>query len=378
MRYLILAFALGLILKPLQAGNGSPQKESAISLSCAAYGEVNLGTSFWAAGGAGLADTTNPEALLYNPAWSASRKQLILGGGAFHSGMELGYSFTYPLQPVAVSIQSQFLFPTYLMAASRYSSYLFQAGYRLLYATNSKYEQDFILNNVHHQGVTYEANYVHDFFIGVNRKINRQLSLGAQAGLALLTASVRSQEDLLADAVGTGWHVRFGLLYQPSKSLSLALTYRHLSPIDYQYSMKKDTILAPDGYEYTLRSPEFFTFGTTLRPAANVRISMRMRYEHSTNDTQSPNRLQLSAGVHLHFSPKWSAAVGAFTLGDLPGSKHFEDVVFLTAGISRQILENLKLELSVLSSHFTSDFAQDTNQLDQTRIMMGMQFYLKN
>lgn len=376
LRVVILAFLLILVIKPLQAQNW-PSQQNTATITVSPDAEVNLGTSFWAAAGAGFADTTNPEALLYNPALPLSYKHLIISGGILHSGMEIGYSFEDPIAPVKVSIEPQFLDPNYLMAASRYHSFLFQGGYRLLYSTQLKYEQDFILNNVHYFGTSYETDNVHELFVGINRAMNHQLSIGAQAGIAFLTASVRNRDDLLASAVGNGFHFRLGLLYQPVNAFSLALTYRHLSSIDYQYSIKKVALLTPDSRKYTLTFPDFYALGMTLLPNPEVNISLRIRYEYYS-ESHSDNRLQIGAGIRFNLPKKWALDIGAFTLGDLPGSNHFEDVIFLTTGLSRFILPNIKFELSGLTSHFTSDFSDVTRQFDQTRILFGMQLYLKN
>jgi hypothetical protein len=350
-------------------------EKNTYSFERAANGEVNLGTELWAAGGAGLANSSNPEALLYNPAWRSSQKQLVIGGGGFRLGMDCGYSFADPMAPVQVSIASRFVFPGYLMGVSRYRSLLFQGGYRQLYNTAYRFKQDYILNNVAYKETVYENTVVNDFFVGLNFAPNNRLSVGAQVGFALLQSSLRGEEDSLATATGVGLHVRLGLIHHLGRTAALAFTYDRLSTITYQYSTEGESPFTPGSYSYSIHFPEYYTLAFSLFPGGHTIVSFRLRYEHPSY-AKEKDRMQLGGGIRFGIGSKATVGLGAFTLGALPGNDHFEDVIFLTAGFTWQMLPILRLSFSVLTSHFTSDLSDRTQQLDQTRLLTGMQLRL--
>ncbi|NOX89403.1 MAG: hypothetical protein GXO77_10280 [Calditrichaeota bacterium] len=343
-------------------------------------GFVHNGAGFWASGGAGIANTENPEALLYNPAWNNKDGYLILAGGLKRFETDFGYTGEN------IKIDGELLAPAYFLAAARYKKWLFNAGYRTFYNFTIKFKNE-IVTIEHPEGTgeyysNIESKSVKNIFMGVNRPLTDHLSAGVQAGL-LLYSFKSSTHNFNSSNSGFSYDFKAGLFHKYTERISASLVFHYLKRIKYDYEYKGIRFVNDEGEEIPFKEkrkfimPWFLDLGFQFWQSDYLQFMFKIQYQYWQEISKyMDNRLQLALGFSVFPNEYLKLRLGAFTMGDyLQNTNDTEDTAFLTAGIDYQPSPSVAFSLSVLSSRFFAGKTQyHSERIKRTEILFGIQW----
>ncbi len=347
-------------------------------------GFTPIGTSFWASGGAGIANPNNAEALFYNPAWSAKTKYTVLIGGLrqFEKRFAL-------IENLDVNIGGGWLLPSYSLLARRFESGLLFLGYQNIYDFKKKFKTE-IVTVEHPEGTgefltNTEEQTLQNFFVGFNRALVAHLNVGIKVGLLRHHLSGEIGQRKIDSKVGYSYALDLGIIYEVGDQGHVALVYRYFDPLKYTIKMEAPRFLNDsDSIEWVVteieqpfRLPWFLDLGVYFQPLRHLRVMLKLEYQEWKKVSKYyDNRLQLAVGATVTPNEHWKINFGAFTSGQYPEEDNgIEDTPFVTAGINYRIKPGLILTASALSNtFFVKKINDNAKQINRSQILFGLQW----
>ncbi|MHB2149739.1 hypothetical protein ACX8XP_11835 [Calditrichota bacterium LG25] len=350
-------------------------------------GFTPTGVSFWASGGAGIANPHEAEVLFYNPASPVKTEYLFLMGGLKY----FEKSF-FQIQDLETKIGGKWLVPSYLLIGRRLNSGFLFLGFQNVYHFKKKFIFEVVtveqpegtgefLTNIEEQSLQ-------NFFIGFNRSFLTHFNFGLKIGLLRHSLSGEMGHQKIDSKTSTSYALNLGLNYEMNDQLHMALTYRYLDPLKYKFRLEAPMVSDNyDSIEYVMteieryfRLPWFLDFGIYLKPAKSLQLMLKLEYQEWKKVSKYyDNRLQLALGATISPDEKWRLNFGAFTSGQYPQKDDgLEDTPFVTAGIDYRLKSGLVFSISALSNTFFVDKVNNNaKQIDRSQIMFGMAWALK-
>ncbi len=346
-------------------------------------GFTPAGASFWASGGAGIANPNNAEALFYNPAWSAKTKYTVLIGGLKRFENDF-----VPFTDANFKIAGKLLIPSYFMATTRFKQGMLFVGYQNAYYFKKEYS--FEIRTIEHPEGTgefmtlSEEQILQNFFFGFNRQLFGPFNVGFQVGLIRYNfEGKKNDSETLASGVDYNYDFKLGLNYKFSNQTQISLIYHYLNPVEYKIKYK-GIVVADSVNDYQtvesvgeFRLPWFLDLGVYFRPLRHLRVMLKLEYQEWEKVSKYyDNRLQLAVGATVTPNEHWKINFGAFTSGQYPEEDYgIEDTPFLTAGIDYRVKPGLMLTASALSNtFFVKKINDNAKQINRSQILFGLQW----
>lgn len=342
------------------------------------------GASLWASGGAGIANPSNAEALLYNPAWRAKAKNMLLFGGLRQFEKTI-----YSSQDSKIKISDLWILPSYLLIAHHFKQGLIFLGYQSIY----RYKQKFIfeirtsdypegsgefLTNVENQSLQ-------NFFIGFNRPLLTHFNVGLNLGLLRHSFKGEIGQIKIDSKNNYSYAFSLGLNYEMNDRVQMSLIYRYIDPLKYKFKLEAPRVSGDsDSIEYfvteserPIRLPWFLDLGFYFQPSHLMQLTFKIEYQEWKKISKAyDNRLQLALGATIIPNEKWRLNFGAFTSGQYPDKdRGMEDTPFVSAGIDYRLKSGLLLSISALSNtFFVKKINDNAKQIGRSQILFGMQW----
>lgn len=330
-------------------------------LSPLAYNHV--GSEFWAAGGAGVAERCITAVSFDNPAGLSLNSFRITAEGIWKPGTNWLSGIHY---------DNLIALPSYVSAGMPLGDLAVELGYCSTY--NEKYEIDNIAVTTEAQPngtgeyISFtETTRIHTGFGNIRWQATEKLSLGITIGVDFV-----KQEETFAHLSAKGCATRLkiigGMQYHFSDKFGLGLVVNFPCStsfsLDYSNSglwVQADSTTGNNrGLTYykiesitsLAKSPLFVEAGASLHILQQVEILASVEYQNWSKAYQGKNDLwQFHIGAVATLLPQLSVRLGYFTdrYPDM-STREYYDQSFLTAGVTFQLSEKLSLIFASLTS----------------------------